>query len=125
MTCGSSSSSTVKEKASKAGISCWVSSHLKAKWMWAGHIARMSGYRPNSWALKATFWRDDDWKAEFAEGMPLHSTRPLRCRAGRWKRWEDEIVKFSKKLGTKWKTKAEDKTKWKDAAGTFAEFSFR
>ena len=113
------------QTADAAGVRCWVMEHLKAKWCWAGHLARMGHYRADSWALKATFWRDAAWKQDYSRGQLLHSVRPLRSRAGRWNRWEDEIVKGSKELGVlNWILKASDKTWWNENALEFARSVF-
>ena len=40
--------------AAKAGIRGWHEQHLRAKWRWTGHMARMAFYRPCSWTLKTT-----------------------------------------------------------------------
>ena len=102
-----------------------MKAHLKAKWLWAGHVARMSEYREESWAFKTTFWRDAEWERNFERGSPLHSLRPLRSRAGRWTRWEDEIVKFCerKHIGN-WARCAADKNEWSEMASAFAREGF-
>ena len=113
------------DAATSAGVGCWVRDHLKAKWLWAGHVARMSEYREESWAFKATFWRNAEWKRNFEIGSPLHSLRPLRSRAGRWTRWEDQIVKFCESKGIdNWARCAADKTEWSEMASAFAREGF-
>jgi len=113
------------EAATSAGVNCWVIDHLKAKWCWAGHLARMGDYRENSWAYKATFWRDSAWKSEYVAG-PLYSMRPLRSRAGRWGRWEDELVQGFQQFGDgAWHAHAGDKKSWNDMAPAFAASRFK
>ena len=113
------------EAASVAGVRCWVADHLKAKWCWAGHVTRMREYRPESWAYKATFWRASQWRSDYAVGSYLHSGRPLRSRAGRWSRWEDEIVLGFQHIGEgSWSTHATRKKQWNDLAQVFAESRF-
>jgi len=82
----------------------------------------MGEYRQESWAFKATFWRDSAWKRSFATGSPLYSLRPLRSRAGRWNRWEDEIVE---QAGDNWVTGAADREQWSDKACEFADARFK
>ena len=82
------------ERAGRAGVKSWVQQHLCAKWQWAGHIARMGSYRPESWAFKTTFWRAMDWKANNGPGSAYYHLRPLRARPGRWRRWEDEVGRY-------------------------------
>ena len=113
------------EAAAAAGVRCWVKEHLRAKWSWAGHLGRMGQYRPTSWAFRSTFWRDAAWKRDFDRGQLLHSVRPLRSRAGRWNRWEDEIVRGSRQLDVEtWASKCTDKKWWDENALAFADAIF-
>ena len=111
--------------AESAGVRCWRIEHPRAKWSWAGHLARMGGYRAHSWAYKTTFWRDAAWKENYSRGTFLFSTRPLRSRAGRWSRWEDEIVYGSSQLGVSaWNLEAANKKWWSESATVFAAVRF-
>jgi hypothetical protein len=101
--------------AEAAGVKSWVHQHLLAKWRWAGHVSRMAAYRDNSWAYIATFWRDAQWTADNARGSLLFSSRPLRSRAGRWSRWEDEIVRYC----ADWRNIAGNKQDWSKRADAF------
>ena len=113
------------EAVASAGVRCWVRDHLKAKWCWAGHLARLGEYRKDSWAFKATFWRDSGWRGEHAPGGPYYSMRPLRSRAGHWSRWEDEIVRGYQQFGDgAWSAHAGDKKHWNGMAQVFAESRF-
>jgi hypothetical protein len=113
------------EAATSAGVGCWVRDHLKAKWCWAGHLTRMREYRRESWAFKATFWRDSRWRDEYAAGGPWYSGRPLRSRAGHWSRWEDELVRGYQQFGDgAWFEHAGDKKHWNSLAQAFAESRF-
>ena len=114
------------EKAACAGVKSWVQQHLEAKWRWAGHLARMEDYRSESWAFKATFWRDLMWKRDYGLGSALYSCRPLRARPGRWRRWEEEVWRYSWSLGIEdWRRFAKDKLAWHRAAEDFAKFVWK
>ena len=119
------STRAAEASAKSAGVGCWVKEHLKAKWSWAGHLARMSQYLRDSWAFKTTFWRDSAWKHEHAAGTILHSIRPLRSRPGRWLRWEDEVVHGFELLESgAWRVSAAGRESWNDKAGLFADARF-
>ena len=108
------------EAATSAGVNCWVEDHLRSKWRWAGHLARMREYRPDSWAVKATFWRDSAWKADYGPGGRLFHVRPLRARAGRWNRWEDEIAEHYHRMHPgAWTDMANDKEAWNEMCSSF------
>ena len=112
--------------ATAAGIKSWVQQHLEAKWRWAGHIARMGNYRKESWAFKATFWRGYAWRVENAFGSEFFSSRPLRSRAGRWSRWEDQIATFCASIGEEnWMMLANDKEEWEGKRTEFAAFTWK
>ena len=110
------------EAAERAGLKSWVFQHACAKWRWAGHVARMEEYRPESWAVKTTFWRSSAWRAENGPGSELYSLRPLRSRAGRWLRWEDEVQRYRRSSGLgDWRREARNKTDWSGMAEEFAK----
>ena len=110
------------EKTEGTGVKSWVQQHLEAKWRWAGHLARMEDYRPESWAFKTTFWRDCRWKLDYAPGSALYSDRPLRARPGRWRRWEQEVAQYALSLGLEdWRCFAKEKLAWHEAAEDFAK----
>ena len=110
--------------AEAAGVRCWVHEHLQNKWKWAGHIARMADYRPDSWAIRSTMWRGSKWHGETKNDKELFNVRPLRSRPGRWNRWEDEVVKFCCEIGLDWWEAARDKLVWKSLAPEFAAWSW-
>ena len=64
--------------------------HLRSKWSWAGHVARMNGDRI---ALRAMEWRDANWQATGHE-LPI-SLRMRRPQRKRWSKWEDELRDFA------------------------------
>ena len=102
--------------ASDARIKPWLEQMKLAKWRWAGHVIRKAQYEEESWDYIATRWRDASWQAQNA-----CERRPLRSRAGRWGRWEDDIMKYCRQFGeTDWITFALDKTAWEDKASHFA-----
>ena len=112
--------------AASAGVKCWVDAHLRAKWLWAGHVSRMGGYCKESWTFKTTFWRDAEWKRDYEPGGFLYSARPLRSRAGRWTRWEDEIVRaFAARSDGRWRGGAADKKAWNSMAEGCAAAVFK
>ena len=114
------------DRANCAGVKSWVQQHLETKWRWAGHVARMEHYRPDSWAFKATTWRDLGWKIEHGPGSESYSLRPLRARPGRWRRWEEEIGRYCASIGVKdWRLLAGDKSKWHGAATDFAHWIWK
>ena len=98
--------------AETARVHCWVKEHLRMKWRWAGHLARMRKYRPDSWALKATVWRGTAWQKEMTEDTELFRWRPLRPRPGRWGRWENNISSFYQSVGRIWTEEAINKQHW-------------
>ena len=102
-----------------AGVRCWVQEHLMAKWRWASHIARMATCRPESWAYRATVWRGSKWHDETKADGFLYNLRPLRSRAGRFSRSENEVATFC----TSWTELASDKAWWQANAKSFACWS--
>ena len=94
----------VEELRRRARVPCWVEEHLRSKWRWAGHVARMGRDRADRWTYKMTMWADS-------------RTRPMRSRRGRFVRWADQLVKFSKDIP--WWELAADSTKWKLSEGAF------
>ena len=47
--------------ADAARCKCWTIRYASAKWIWAGHVARMGSYRPESWMYIVTHCRDSSW----------------------------------------------------------------
>ena len=83
--------------------------HLEAKWRWAGHVARLASYRANSWALKAMTWMDAEWR------RASEDSNVVRARPDRWRRWEDEISKFTSLYAIDpWVLLALDKNNWQE-----------
>ena len=90
------STRAAKSKSQAAGVRPWVEEHLRGKWSWAGHVARMPSKR---WPLKLTSWRDSRWNL----GQAGQANRILRPRPGRQFRWEDEICQSAAHSGwTHW-----------------------
>ena len=46
-----------EKRARTAGIECWLSAHLFAKWQWASRVSHM----PEERCARLTFWRDSAW----------------------------------------------------------------
>jgi len=106
--------------ATSAGVHCWVVDHLKAKWCWPGHLTRMREYMQERLSFKSAFWRGSRWRGDYVVGGPLYSMRPLLSRAGRWSRWEDEIVHGFQQIGDgTWSAHAADKKHWNGMAQMF------
>jgi hypothetical protein len=76
------------DRATNAGVQCWLRQHLWMKWQWAGRIANMSEER---WAKRVTLWRDSIWQTEASS----ERDRPLRARPGNRMRWEDEVRRYT------------------------------
>ena len=85
----------------------------------------MSAYRSDSWALKATFWRDLRWQSETLADAEFFSSRPLRSRAGRYRRWETEIASFCATLNADWTVLAADKELWSKLAADFTTWVWK
>lgn len=66
---------------------------MKAKWRWAGHVARM---REDRWTRKTTEWKP--WNQKMSQGRPMT-------------RWYDDIRKIA---GRRWMTTAQDRAMWKN-----------
>ena len=104
--------------ASVCKVRNWSYAHAHAKWLWAGHVARMPG---TTWAWKVTPWRDSEWNAW---AMESGAVRPLRPSTRRWMKWEETVRRHcaSTGLGT-WRTLASDRDAWRREADTFAKLS--
>ena len=99
--------------AKSSGVKFWDRRIAELQWQWAGHVARKGAYE---WVWQTTFWRDREW----TEDVGKNSFRPLRCRPGRWARWEDAVHKHAHKLGwTRWRDAAQDRDLWKEAVTQF------
>ena len=93
---------SAEDERAKAGIASWVVAASRKKWMWAGHVTRMSEHR---WASRLTSWRDSVWWSD--QDQRTSAPRPLRSRAGHFTRWEAEVCKFASSLEWgHWKLKA-------------------
>ena len=100
-------------EAKKVRICFWLQTHIRNKFLWAGHVVRMAGTRL---ARRATEWRDNDWwKLESATYGHLRQKRPHRTR---WFRWDDDLTRFATHKGwSSWKDEAkkrdtEGKARW-------------
>ena len=114
------STRTAVAAAREAGVRLWVEEHYKAKWTWAGHVARMDAER---FAKRATEWRDSDWWTLERETyqQSLRTTRPQRTR---WFRWEDDLRRYAAKCKwASWKTQAADKHNWMHHCSSFIQAS--
>ena len=99
--------------ASEANIKPWLQRQRKSKWDWAGHVARKS---VSDWVWRVTFWRDREW----TDDVGGDCFRPMRRRAGRWSRWEDEVQKYAASIGwSRWSEAARDRDAWKCVADSF------
>ena len=70
-----------EKQCEKAGVEDWVVAQRRRHWRWAGHVARAQDIR---WSKELLHWI---------------SRRGWRARGRPVKRWDDEIVKFLKRLG--------------------------
>ena len=102
--------------ADQVGVRSWVSSHLRRKWFWAGHLARRG---LETWLLRTTAWRDSCWQSMAGEV----ASRPLRPTRRRWMKWEDVLRRYSTAIGgPQWMTAAAAKTVWNNEADKFLEW---
>ena len=113
------STSAAREQAKQAGIRMWLDTHLKSKWTWAGHVARMSRERV---AKRGLEWRDSLWWEEEQRDMP----RSLRLKRGysrRWFRWEDDLKRYATDAGwTSWQDRAQSRDEWRGNTDKFLRF---
>ena len=111
--------SKAEEKARTAGTPCWVERQLKEKWRWAGKTANMERER---WARRTTEWRNNDWWNSQAKRT---LSCPVRSRAGRFHRWEDEFVSFAQHNHWEedWFHKANDIQFWASKEDEFIKFA--
>lgn len=112
---------SAERRARLAGVHCWVQDHLRAKWIWAGHIGRIGSYNPNSWTVKVSFWRDSAWWAQTQSNPESFRARPLRPRPGRFARWDKEISNLA---GPEWKKETADRSAWRERAAAFSQWSW-
>ena len=86
----------------------WLQTHLKNKWGWAGHVARMDEERLAGRALR---WRDSEWwQHELELPVRFQTRRPHRTR---WFRWEDELRRFAQQRNQKpWQDLAQERETW-------------
>ena len=109
------STRVAKAAAKDAKVRFWVHAHLRAKYNWAGHVARMEEGRL---AKRGSEWRDSVWWV--AEQALPASLRHHRHGRTRWFRWEDEFKKFASHCGwTTW----QDVACRRDSAGKPSEWS--
>ena len=77
-------------EAHSIGIRFWLQTHIRNKFLWAGHVARMNDMRL---AKRATEWRDNEWwRMEVEIFAHLRIKRPKKTR---WFRWEDDLRRFA------------------------------
>jgi hypothetical protein len=111
------STRVAKALAKDAKVRFWVDAHLRAKYNWAGHVARMEEGRL---AKRGSEWRDSVWW--LAEQALPASLRYHRHGRTRWFRWEDEFKRFASHCGwTAW----QDVARRRDNAGKPLEWSFK
>ena len=100
-----------------AGVRDWVQAHCRAKWLWAGHVAR----RPTvTWVWRVTTWRDSEWQALVSEsGLD----RPLRPSRRRWMKWEDPLRRFcAQESSGSWLSAASVRDAWAERATSFVQW---
>ena len=86
-------------------IRSWNAAAAFKKWSWAGHVARMVAHR---WALRLTCWRDSVWWSEQNQSAGASVLRPMRARAGDFRRWEQKLCKYARLMGwAHWRPKAQ------------------
>ena len=107
--------------ACEAGMSVWANDHLRAKWRWAGHVARMSVDRTHWLPYRATIWKNAAWRSFQTSNLPGYAARIVRSRPGRWRRWEDEIHNFCSTALVSWKDLALDRDDWSQREMGFLE----
>ena len=99
------------------GVRDWVQAHCRAKWLWAGHVAR----RPTvMWVWRVTTWRDSEWQALVSEsGLD----RPLRPSRRRWMKWEDPLRRFcAQESSGSWPSAASVRDAWAERATSFVQW---
>ena len=107
------STRAARKHAEHAGIRFWLDSHLKAKWCWAGHVARM---QPARLACRSLKWRDSAWWKTEVQGFPT-SLRMHRPHRTRWFRWEDDLKRYASDSGWEsWQTVAQQRDHHGDAS---------
>ena len=82
----------------------------------------MVQYHRDSWTLKTMEWRDKQDCNSTMESLPFGGPRPLRARPGRWRRWEDALVRFADAHSCAfWKDKAQEKEVWEAMSHNFVK----
>ena len=104
-------------EAKRAGIRFWCDEHLKSKWCWAGHVARM---HPQRLARRALEWRDSQWQStEYQLPGQLRIRRPGRRR---WFRWEDDLRNYAARIGERpWQELAQQRDVWRTHSQRFVK----
>ena len=104
-------------EAQGAGIRFWCDEHLKNKWCWAGHVARM---HPQRLARRALEWRDSQWQStEYQLPGQLRIRRPGRRR---WFRWEDDLRNYAARIGERpWQELAQQRDVWRSHCQLFVK----
>ena len=104
-----------RDRAKRAGIRFWLEAHLRAKWSWAGHVARMDQHRL---AQRGLVWRDSDWYAYGVLSRPAGGVL-RRPQSKRWLRWEDDLRTFATSLGwSSWQAQAKSRV-WAEHCNAF------
>ena len=112
-----------EERAREVGVECWLISHLRAKWRWAGRLARTDIER---WSQRLTFWRDSAWWGTQERGASAYGRRPLRKRGNHTMRWENEIRRFSCEAGLgDWRDAAQQADVWSSLEQQFVATAWR
>ena len=83
---------------------------------WAGHLARLATYRPNSLTSRVLRWRD---RAHLERIMEQNKGSQLHGRRFRVWRWEQILVNI---CGSKWKEVAQDRLQWDHIVATQSNF---
>ena len=97
-----------REAAVGASVNLWPEAIMRAKWRWAGHVARME---PSRLCRRTVEWRDSEWCAT----RDVVGGRPRRPKRTRWFRWEDDLRSYA----PRWKDVAQNRDQWKAHESNF------
>ena len=103
-------------KAHAANLRSWIEVHAQRKWLWAGHVSRMSSH---TWAWRVTFWRDSEWTRDARKEGPGRLMRPSR---GRCMKFEDSVRRYAALEGIdSWTTLACNRDDWTRHSAVFSK----
>jgi hypothetical protein len=110
-----------RKHSQSAGIRMWAEASLRAKWQWAGHVARMDESRL---AKRTSEWRDSEWwRTEQELPQALISRRPRR---GKWFRWENDLRQYAEYSSwDSWKKVAQDRVLWESKTDAFLKHAMK